>query len=715
MATSSGVFLSIGISALHRRNMTSSAAVNHIPILSNRVVSTGGGGGGGGGGGEVAIKTKITIETTPSLQEAFCYSDNELEKSDEEASASGSANYTYLEESARKSLKDYFEETLDFIKYGSGNDNVPRWFSLLECGPPSDNSPLLFYLPGIDGVGLGLIRQHHRLRKIFDVWCLHIPVNNRTQFQDLVELVERTVRSENYGKPDKPIYLVGDSLGGCLALNVAARNPDIDIVLILSNPATCFGKSLLQPLFTLLHIVPDELQFRLPYILNLFSGDPSKTVTKDVVNRLILQHIFGLPQELFAISSYVADVAHIVTKETLIWKLKLLRSASEHANAHLRAVKAQTLIFSSGMDQLLPSREEAIRLWSVLPNCEVRNFANSGHFLFLEDGVDMMTIIKAACFYRRRKYHDPISDFLPPTPSDFNKAFEWYRWLTALINPVMLSTLEDGEIVRGLAGIPCEGPVLYVGYHMLMGLELPSMISRVLTEKNILIRGMAHPMIFKRTENVLLNIPKFDSFKLMGAVPVTASNFYRLMSSKSHALLYPGGTREALHRKGEEYELFWPEQSEFIRMAARFGAKIVPFGVVGEDDLTEVVYDYDDLMKNPIFRDQIEEFSKYAVHVRSPEDGEVANQNPHIPLIAPKLPGRFYYCFGKPIETAGRKEELKDKMKAHELYIEVKSEVERLIAYLKEKREHDPYRSIVDRLPYQATHDFTSDVPTFEL
>lgn len=40
--------------------------------------------------------------------------------------------------------------------------------------------------------------------------------------------------------------------------------------------------------------------------------------------------------------------------------------------------------------------------------------------------------------------------------------------------------------------------------------------------------------------------------------------------------------------QGEEYKLFWPEQSEFVRMAARFGAKIVPFGVVGEDDFGEV-------------------------------------------------------------------------------------------------------------------------------
>ena len=88
-----------------------------------------------------------------------------------------------------------------------------------------------------------------------------------------------------------------------------------------------------------------------------------------------------------------------------------------------------------------------------------------------------------------------------------------------------------------------------------------------------------------------------------------------LLSEKQSILLYPGGAREALHRKvriwyrehnisletvktsivlegdsclqGEEYRLFWPEQSEFVRMASRFGATIIPFGLVGEDDICD--------------------------------------------------------------------------------------------------------------------------------
>lgn len=42
--------------------------------------------------------------------------------------------------------------------------------------------------------------------------------------------------------------------------------------------------------------------------------------------------------------------------------------------------------------------------------------------------------------------------------------------------------------------------------------------------------------------------------------------------------------------QGEQYKLIWPEQQEFVRMAARFGATIVPFGTVGEDDIAEVSF-----------------------------------------------------------------------------------------------------------------------------
>lgn len=99
---------------------------------------------------------------------------------------------------------------------------------------------------------------------------------------------------------------------------------------------------------------------------------------------------------------------------------------------------------------------------------------------------------------------------------------------------------------------------------------------------------------------------------------------------------------------------------------------------------------------------------------RSGVSGEVANQDLYIPGIVPKIPGRLYYLFGKPIETKGKKEALKDREKARELYMEIKSEVESSMSYLLKKREQDPYRSIVDRTVYRASRAPLDQVPTFE-
>ena len=70
----------------------------------------------------------------------------------------------------------------------------------------------------------------------------------------------------------------------------------------------------------------------------------------------------------------------------------------------------------------------------------------------------------------------------------------------------------------------------------------------------------------------------------------------------------------------------------------------------------------------------------------------------------------YFIIFG-----VGRKQELRSKEKSDEVYLEVKSEVENCLAYLKEKREKDPYRSILARQVYQATHGPDAEVPTFSL
>ncbi|KAJ6413858.1 hypothetical protein OIU84_006629 [Salix udensis] len=447
-----------------------------------------------------------------------------------------------------KTVRDYLEGAKEIIKPDGG---PPRWFCPVECGQPLKDSPILLFCPGIDGVGLGLTLHHKALGKVFEVRCLHIPVYDRTPFEGLVKIVEKTVRLEHALSPNKPIYLVGESFGGCLALAVAARNPQIDLVLILANPATSFNRSQLQPLFPLLEALPDELHSAVPYLLSFVMGDPVKMATVNIESKLPPRlQIEQLSNNLTAMLPSLTGLADIIPKDTLLWKLKLLKSAAAYANSRLHSVKAEVLVLSSGKDQMLPSGDESQRLKSSLKNCTVRHFKENGHTVLLEDGVNLLTVIKGTSKYRRSRRLDYVSNYVPPSMSEFKRVSEEVGLLQTASSAAMFSTLDDGKIVRGLDGVPSEGPVLLVGYHMLLGLELPSLVEAFLREKNIMIRGMTHPMAFSgRLENSSSEFAMTDWMKVMGAVPVTASNIYRLLSTNSHVLLYPGGAREAFHYK----------------------------------------------------------------------------------------------------------------------------------------------------------------------
>ncbi|KAF8107516.1 hypothetical protein N665_0120s0040, partial [Sinapis alba] len=261
---------------------------------------------------------------------------------------------------------------------------------------------------------------------------------------------------------------------------------------------------------------------------------------------------------------------------------------------------------------------------------------------------------------------------------------------------------------------------LYVGYHMIMGFELPPMIAQLMKERNIHLRGLTHPIIFmnKLIVHDILDPQIFDKYKIMGGVPVSHANIYKLLRLKSHVLLYPGGVREALHRKalhveGEEYKLFWPEKPEFVRVASEFGATInVPFGVVGEDDICKIVLDSNDQRNIPFLKDLMERATK--------EAGKATRTNWETKISIYqgsylRFQGDPIINFGKPIETSGKEQELGDKEKAQKLYLQVKSQVEQCIAYLKMKRECDPYRNLLPRMLYQASHGFSSEIPTFDL
>ncbi|ONM32080.1 Acyltransferase-like protein chloroplastic [Zea mays] len=619
-------------------------------------------------------------------------------------------------------VKDYFAAAKVLCRDDGG---PPRWFSPVECGHPAvDQAPLLLFLPGMDGVGTGLILHHKSLGKVFEVRCLHIPVNDRTPFEGLVQIVENLIKHEHDLSPDRPIYLVGDSFGGSLALAVAARNPQIDLVLILVNPGSyiickdSIAASIASTGISAKRVsCYSAVSSQFCHGRYVSTGDPLKMAAVSIENNLSPpETLQKLSDSLTSMLPLLSELSDIIPRDTLLWKLKLLKAGAAYANSRLHAVQAEVLLLASGKDNLLPSGEEADRLFKALKNCRVRYFKDNGHTLLLEDGVNLLTVIKGANMYRRGRQRDSVTDYLPPTLSEFRQTFDVdHRLFHLALSPVMMSTLKDGKIVRGLAGVPDKGPVLFVGYHALMGIELSPLYEEFLREKRTVVRGMAHPFLFgKKFESSRQETSRFDTVSMYGGLPVTPINMYRLFQRNQFVLLYPGGVREALHRKGEEYKLFWPDQPEFVRMAARFGVTIIPFGCVGEDDVLELVLDYNDQKNIPGLREWIQSINKEAERVRDSVKGEDGNQDMYLPALLPKVPGRFYYLFGQPIEMKGMGNLVRDRKSANEVYLRIKSQVEEIMSYLKRKREEDPYRSLPQRALYQATWGASAQVPTFE-
>ena len=55
-----------------------------------------------------------------------------------------------------------------------------------------------------------------------------------------------------------------------------------------------------------------------------------------------------------------------------------------------------------------------------------------------------------------------------------------------------------------------------------------------------------------------------------------------------------------MKRRGEKYALLWPKKAEFVRMACRFGATIIPFAAIGAEDSVNIVRDGAELSRAPV-------------------------------------------------------------------------------------------------------------------
>jgi pimeloyl-ACP methyl ester carboxylesterase/1-acyl-sn-glycerol-3-phosphate acyltransferase len=637
-----------------------------------------------------------------------------------------------------------------------------------------------------------------------------VPVYDRLSFTDLKSLVRDYLQHEvKFHPATRPVYILGESFGGLLAIAAALDSPELVDRLVLVNPATSFSQTIWPVIGPLLTQLPrDVFESALPIAMAPILGNPVGLLASALDNipqgESITNVAAKLSQAALDLLAQLPELAKILPPETLAHKLEQLALGSDEIEGRLGEVQQRCLILVGDADMLLPSGEEGKRLERQLPRAQLREFRGRSHAFLQEGGIHLSNILIEEGFYvKERRMSAPLkkrasgaASFGSAVPVELPTDAELERYAertTALgkrlTSPVFLSTAADGSIAYGLGNVPNRQlgkSILFVGNHQTLALDIGVLTEELIRQKGILPRGLAHPVIFSdsfggdkeaigNTEEMSQNnsstktttglapwdlIPALSNFMLnsnagggignrrqdrssssslsssgstnsnnptdsrsafkdfmqtFGAVRVSGLNMHRLLSNGEAVLLFPGGVREAYRRKGENYKLFWPDQSEFVRMAARFGATIVPFAAIGVDDGLEILLDSDEMKNSPFFGDRLRKQEANMPQARRGLAADKFGEEESFisPFVAPKVPpNRLYFVFQRPITTSP--EDANDRKKCDAVYKEVKTSVEDGLAYLLKKREADPFKDFPGRFAYESLFR-GRQAPTFPL
>ncbi len=148
--------------------------------------------------------------------------------------------------------------------------------------------------------------------------------------------------------------------------------------------------------------------------------------------------------------------------------------------------------------------------------------------------------------------------------------------------------------VKGLAGIPKEGPVIIACTHALATYDMPLLAREIFENHGRLCKFLVDRNFFK--------IPYvgelMEAFGSVEAGPKTAK---KLLAKGEIIVVAPGGTRELLRPSGERYQFLWENRKGFVKLAMESGAPIVLAACPKADDVFTVY-------KNPITKFFYEKF-----------------------------------------------------------------------------------------------------------
>ncbi|MCC5616023.1 alpha/beta fold hydrolase [Nostoc sp. CHAB 5836] len=238
--------------------------------------------------------------------------------------------------------------------------------------------PLLVYLPGMDGTGQLLRSQTAGLETGFDVRSLAIPRKDLNTWDMLTKSVLDLIHAELEKSSQRPVYLCGESFGGCLAMKVAIQAPHLFKRIILINPASSFQlRPWLNWASQLTYLVPSGL-----YDLGALG---------------LLPFLASLPRISRSDRHDLLKTMRSVPSETVLWRLSLLREFRVDEE-QLGNLTQPVLLIAGGSDRLLPSVTEVKRIANILPNKKIVVLPNCGHACLLEEDINLYEILKVNDF-----------------------------------------------------------------------------------------------------------------------------------------------------------------------------------------------------------------------------------------------------------------------------------------------------------------------------
>ena len=288
----------------------------------------------------------------------------------------------------------------------------PFWFDPLQTygldekrsSAPGTPRPVLIVLPGLDGSSITAWAQYPEVGLDYDLRALAIPPADRSTFDELCEIISAEVKRSSgaAAAASVPVYLLGESMGAGVALNVAAGPAGAALSgLVLVSPATGWDLTWLGGLRSVLVQLPGwllslivgltsyqllDVEQLTTTVQRVLSGGTSPLLQGDERTAYAWRVIGDLPTRL---SSPAETIRHRLS----LWVEPTLASGTTGA---LSQLELPVLLVAGTADARVPAQSEAERIAREAPAgapCTVHLVEGAGHAGVTDDRLDLRSLL----------------------------------------------------------------------------------------------------------------------------------------------------------------------------------------------------------------------------------------------------------------------------------------------------------------------------------